>query len=86
MAIGEQGLVEAFAEVHKYGGPVRVINTYGPTEATVISTTYEFTDTSGQLERLPIGRPISNTPQYVLDKRGNPVPVGVVGELYIGGP
>ncbi|KAF9925706.1 hypothetical protein BGZ67_008488 [Mortierella alpina] len=86
MAIGEQGLVEAFAEVPKYGGRVRVINTYGPTEATVISTTYEVTSTSGQLDRLPIGRPISNTPQYVLDKHSNPVPVGVVGELYIGGP
>ncbi|KAG0343864.1 hypothetical protein BGZ54_006043, partial [Gamsiella multidivaricata] len=78
MAIGEQGLVEAFAEVLEHGGPVRVINTYGPTETTVISTTYEVTNSTSRQNRLPIGRPISNTPQYVLDKHRNPVPIGVV--------
>ncbi|KAF9986987.1 hypothetical protein BGZ79_005259, partial [Entomortierella chlamydospora] len=83
---GEQGLIEAFAEMQRHGGNVRLVNAYGPTEVTVHSTTYEFTSDSSQLDRLPIGRPISNTRTYVLDKYRNPVPVGVVGELYIGGP
>ncbi|KAG0000093.1 hypothetical protein BGZ80_006427, partial [Entomortierella chlamydospora] len=83
---GEQGLIEAFTEMLRHGGPVRLVNAYGPTEVTVHSTTYEFTSASSQLDRLPIGRPISNTKTYVLDKHCNPVPIGVVGELYIGGP
>ena len=68
------------------GGP-RVMNHYGPTEATVGCCTYELT-----LDRprpaaatVPIGRPISNASAYVLDSLMQPVPVGVAGELYIGG-
>ncbi|CAO3566687.1 unnamed protein product [Mortierella alpina] len=86
MGAGEQGLVEAYTEMAKHGGRVSVINMYGPTEASVISTAYPITTTTSQLHRLPIGRPISNTPQYVLDEHLVPVPIGVVGELYIGGP
>ncbi|KAF9280114.1 hypothetical protein BGZ68_007484, partial [Mortierella alpina] len=86
MAIGEQGLVEAFAEVPKHKGRACVINTYGPTETSVISTAYIVTSATSQISRLPIGRPISNTPQYVLDRHQCPVPTGVIGELYIGGP
>jgi len=58
-----------------------LVNNYGPTETTVVAT-------SGQLVKggVPhIGRPISNTHIYLLDSRGHPVPVGAVGELYIGG-
>ncbi|KAF9343520.1 hypothetical protein BGX26_005609, partial [Mortierella sp. AD094] len=83
---GEQALIEAFTEVLQHGGPVRLLNVYGPTEATVVATTYEATSAISQLDRMPIGRPISNTQAYVLDKHRNPVPLGVVGELYIGGP
>ncbi|KAG0211800.1 hypothetical protein BGX28_007390 [Mortierella sp. GBA30] len=83
---GEQGLIEAFSEVLRHGGPVHLINAYGPTEATVNATTYEATSSINKLDRLPIGRPQSNTQVYVLDKYRNPVPIGVVGELYIGGP
>jgi amino acid adenylation domain-containing protein len=62
----------------------RLSNLYGPTEAAVDVTSWEC-----QLEdrgsRVPIGHPISNTQIYVLDRRGHPVPIGVVGEIYIGG-
>ncbi|KAG0196829.1 hypothetical protein BGX28_009696 [Mortierella sp. GBA30] len=85
MCGGEQGLIEAFCEVLKHGGPVRLINAYGPTETTMNATTYEVTTAASQLDRLPIGRPMSNTQAYVLDKYRKPVPVGVIGELYIGG-
>ncbi|KAI9239023.1 MAG: hypothetical protein BYD32DRAFT_460189 [Podila humilis] len=82
---GEQGLIEACTEVLRHGGPVRLINAYGPTE-TVYTTWYVVTDAVSLLDRLPIGKPINNTQLYVLDKHRNPVPVGVVGELYVAGP
>ena len=58
-------------------------NTYGPTECTVIATLAECRPD----DRAPsIGRPFASARIYVLDRRMQPVPVGVVGELYIGGP
>jgi amino acid adenylation domain-containing protein len=60
----------------------RFVNAYGPTEATVCATALQFRTTD---ESIPIGRPISNVQIYVLDGRYEAVPIGVVGELYIGG-
>jgi amino acid adenylation domain-containing protein len=61
-----------------------LINAYGPTEATIGSTAW--TCRRGDSEyRVPIGRPISNTQIYILDPHLNPVPIGVPGELYVGG-
>ncbi|WP_366934966.1 non-ribosomal peptide synthase/polyketide synthase [Pyxidicoccus fallax] len=60
----------------------RFINSYGPTEATVVATLTECVADG----RVPsIGRPLANVRTYVLDARGEPVPVGVKGELYLGG-
>jgi ubiquinone/menaquinone biosynthesis C-methylase UbiE len=59
-----------------------VWNLYGPTETTIWSTIYPVTAVNGPL---PIGRPLANTQIYLLDRNMQPVPIGVVGELYIGG-
>ncbi|KAG0219612.1 hypothetical protein BGW41_008204, partial [Actinomortierella wolfii] len=83
---GEQGSVETLTHLCQYGGPKRLINCYGPTETAVIALTYDVTLNDRNLQRLPIGRPIDNTAVYVLDNQYRPVPIGVVGELYIGGP
>lgn len=56
-------------------------NLYGPTEATVWSTARRITDAT----EITVGRPIANTTAYILDARRQPVPVGVIGELYLGG-
>jgi len=62
----------------------QLFNEYGPTECTVWATVYRC-ETQSVNQLVPIGRPIANTRVYVLDGEGEPVPVGLVGELYIGG-
>jgi len=61
---------------------VTVWNMYGPTETTVYSTCCELTDDQ---ETISVGRPIANTRTYILDTNRQPAPVGVPGELHIGG-
>jgi amino acid adenylation domain-containing protein len=63
----------------------RLYNEYGPTEATVWSSGYEIPGAAEADRSVSIGRPIANTRIYLLDTRLNPVPVGVPGELYVGG-
>jgi amino acid adenylation domain-containing protein/non-ribosomal peptide synthase protein (TIGR01720 family) len=60
-------------------------NLYGPTEAAVDVTFWQCQDNLTNQATVPIGRPIANIQIYLLDKYLNPVPVGVAGELHIGG-
>lgn len=59
-------------------------NLYGPTEA-AIDVSYWECDKNSALSIVPIGRPIANTQLYILDEKGEPTPIGVAGELHIGG-
>jgi surfactin family lipopeptide synthetase A len=61
-----------------------LINLYGPTETT-IDATHWYCQYEPTLRTVPIGRPIANTQTYILDHQGQPVPIGVLGELHIGG-
>ncbi len=68
------------------GKDVRWTNVYGVTEASVDSTSYLVDlDELDAGSNVPIGRPLSNTRIYILDKAMNPVPIGISGEIYIGG-
>lgn len=65
----------------------QVWNLYGPTETTIWSTIYRVTSTdrASISNTIHIGRPIANTQMYILDSNLQPVPIGVIGDLYIGG-
>ncbi|MGN4107323.1 non-ribosomal peptide synthetase [Burkholderia gladioli] len=63
---------------------LRIVNNYGPTETTVVATSGEIEPSAGDTV-YPIGKPIANTRIYLLDEHQALVPLGAVGELYIGG-
>ncbi len=67
------------------GAPEHLINGYGPTETTTFAVTHEIKGVEAEARSIPIGRPIGNTRVYILDEEWEPVPVGVAGEIYIGG-
>ncbi|MCU0287405.1 MAG: amino acid adenylation domain-containing protein, partial [Acidobacteria bacterium] len=62
---------------------LHIINGYGPTENTTFSTTFEIT--REYMAGIPIGSPIANSTAYILDKSGRYQPIGIPGELYVGG-
>ena len=86
---GERALPELVAAWQKHVRPaVQLVNTYGPTETTIVATTYRVSgsaEADAASQRVPIGRPVSNAQVYLLDRFLNIVPIGVPGELYIGG-
>ncbi|MCE3237594.1 MAG: hypothetical protein K0R24_575 [Gammaproteobacteria bacterium] len=65
--------------------PIRIINGYGSAENTTCTTYYEIPRDSQLTSSIPIGTPIANTLTYVCDGRGQLLPIGAVGELYVGG-
>ena len=81
--VGGEALPAALANEVLERTSARLMNMYGPTEATVWACTHEVTRTESAA--VPIGRPILNTRVYVLDDELEPVPAGVHGELWIGG-
>ncbi|MBT1517592.1 amino acid adenylation domain-containing protein, partial [Bradyrhizobium sp. SRL28] len=86
LMVGGEALIPADMQVWQERFPsVRLINQFGPTEATVGCATFEISEAVEGLASIPIGRPIANARVYLLDDHGAPVPFGAVGELYVGG-
>ncbi|NUT40817.1 MAG: amino acid adenylation domain-containing protein, partial [Thermoactinospora sp.] len=85
LILGGEAAPRDWAEELAATGRCRVVNHYGPTEATVGVTTYRVEGTEGTTTTLPIGRPLPGARAYVLDEHLEPVPIGVAGELYLAG-
>ncbi|WP_027170194.1 hybrid non-ribosomal peptide synthetase/type I polyketide synthase [Mesorhizobium sp. WSM3224] len=68
--------------IERWGEKRRIFNSYGPTETTVFCIR---TEVKPDGRKAPIGRPAINTKAYILDRYGNPAPIGAIGELNIGG-
>ncbi|MFI9379981.1 non-ribosomal peptide synthetase [Kutzneria sp. NPDC052558] len=84
---GEQLSLDAVRAVLDAGGPGRLVNGYGPTEATTFAAYFDCTPSSlAGLSRVPVGFPLPDTTLAVLDDTRQPVPPGTTGELCIGGP
>ena len=66
----------------KDNAPEAILNGYGPTECTTFAATHLIGAADCSSRSIPIGKPISNTQIYILDRRMNPAPIGVIGEIY----
>mgnify|MGYP001794468810 CR=1 FL=1 len=87
---GEACRWELIEQIYGYAPSCHIFNHYGPTETTVGALTYPISQTTltskpPQQETVPIGRPIANAQIYLLTADLQPVPIGVPGEIYIGG-
>jgi amino acid adenylation domain-containing protein len=82
---GEKISLEHTRKALAYLGKERILHMYGPTETTVYATSYTINEIDRRASTIPIGKPIANTTVYLLDIRLKPVPIGVSGEVYIGG-
>ena len=82
---GDKADVQSIARILQHNPPEHLIQTYGPTEATQFVTAWDVTGVPAGATSIPIGRPIANTRIYLLDEQREPVPIGVSGEIYIGG-
>lgn len=85
LAGGEVVSPAAVARLYACDSEVKAYNVYGPTENTTYSTCAEIPRDFDPAVALPIGRSIDHSSAYVLDEALQPVPIGVVGELYVGG-
>ncbi|MBW4459829.1 MAG: amino acid adenylation domain-containing protein [Nodosilinea sp. WJT8-NPBG4] len=82
---GEMVNVDQVRSLMQQGKPQHLLHVYGPTENTTFSTWYEIQGILQNATTIPIGKAIANTQVYLLDDYLNPVPAGVVGEIYLGG-
>jgi amino acid adenylation domain-containing protein len=82
---GEKALARRLESWGRHAASVRLFNGYGPTETTVVVIACDVDAGTDPSSEIPIGRPVRNVRAYVLDARLQPAPVGVPGELYIGG-
>ena len=82
---GEAADAHCVQRVLQAGKPRHLINGYGPTESTTFSTWYEAQPQDLGARTIPIGRALANTDVWILDREAQLVPVGVAGELHIGG-
>ncbi|MEU9507293.1 amino acid adenylation domain-containing protein [Micromonospora sp. NPDC048170] len=80
--VAEPGAVRAVLAAR---GGLPLVNAYGPTENTTLTSCHLMSGPGPVGDRVPIGRPVPQTTVHVLDDSGRPVPVGVAGELYTGG-
>jgi amino acid adenylation domain-containing protein len=76
---------QAVRRVLENGKPLHLVHLYGPTEGTTLSSWYEIEKVPADARTIPIGQSVSNTELWVLDQYGHVLPVGVPGELFIGG-
>ena len=83
---GEAADPRIVKKMREFGFEGNLLNVYGPTETTTFATAFDIGMLDCDQSAIPIGRPISNTEAYVLDSSLRPVAIGVVGEIYIGGP
>lgn len=82
---GERLSVFHIKRAFEFLGQGRLINGYGPTETTVFATYYPIDKISDLDNSVPIGRPVANTSVYIFDRVLSPVPLGIIGEIYVGG-
>jgi len=82
---GEAADVNAVRRVLRESPPEHLLNMYGPTETTTFATCHEVKSVPDEATSIPIGKPIAETRIRILDAHGRPVPIGVTGEIFIGG-
>lgn len=82
---GEAADPKAVGSVLSNRGPHRLMHAYGPTETTVYATVHWVKDVPPNATTIPIGRPIANSTAYIVDNAGNLAPIGIPGELWLGG-
>lgn len=82
---GEQASLFHVQKFIQESSAIELINVYGPTENTTYSTTYTIGKDILSKSSVPIGKPINNSRVYILDNQFEPVPIGVIGEIYVAG-
>ncbi|MBS0358758.1 MAG: amino acid adenylation domain-containing protein [Proteobacteria bacterium] len=82
---GERVDPRSITRIITAGKPQHLINCYGPAEATTFATAYEIQESDKGMLNIPIGKSIGYTEVYILNKSLQPQPVGIPGEIYIGG-